>query len=165
MLLTELRDLGSDGDIDGARQLIRQSYSPWMEMPLLSTIMPVVLISEAWELRGDEINLIVSEVILLEAVAAGREVWGQEHPYIARALTDLAIVLQQQGKLAEAEQSAREALVMRRKLLGKDDPETIATVECLIDVLTEGGKQSDVDSLRREFDIPHSISASSQETK
>jgi hypothetical protein len=136
-----------------------------MEMPLLRSMMPIILISEAWELQRDDQNLIVIEVILREAVAAGQEVWGQEHPYIARALTDLAIVLRQQGKLTEAERSAREALAMRRKLLGMEDPETITSAQCLIDVLSEGNKQSEADSLRREFDIPDETPTTKQETK
>jgi non-specific serine/threonine protein kinase/serine/threonine-protein kinase len=165
MLLTELRNLCSAGETNAAREFIRQAYSPWMEMPLLRSMMPIILISEAWELQRDDQNLIVIEVILREAVAAGQEVWGQEHPYIARALTDLAIVLRQQGKLTEAERSAREALAMRRKLLGMEDPETITSAQCLIDVLSEGNKQSEADSLRREFDIPDETPTTKQETK
>ena len=49
-----------------------------------------------------------------------RRLYGREHPEVADSLMDLAEVLQDRGDLDGAETLFREALAMRRKLLGED---------------------------------------------
>ncbi|MGD9632715.1 MAG: protein kinase [Pirellulales bacterium] len=153
-VLTTIRNLCSAGQHREACQYLRRVYAPCLRMPLVRPLMPVSLISEAWELKREGMNLSVIEVILREAVFAGHDVWGPEHPYIARALSDLANVLRELGKFSEAEALARQSLEMRRKLLGMENPDTIVSVLCLIEVLDQEGKQSEARNLRREFRLP-----------
>jgi hypothetical protein len=164
-VLAEVSKLSANGQTDAACQYLRQVYGPCLEIPLLREIMPVALISEAWELKRDGADLAAVEIILREAIAAGNSVWGLEHATIGRALADLAIVLQQQDKFAEAEQSARQALAMRRKLLGMEDRDTMDSAMFLIEVLTQQGKETEAGALRREFNLPVAAEATKHESK
>jgi hypothetical protein len=152
--IAKIRDLCSTGQMDEARRYIRQAYAPWLEIKLVRSFVPYVLIIEARQLKNNGINLVVNEAILREAVFAGQNVWGSEHPYIAWALSDLAIVLQEQGKHSQAESVAREALEMRRKLLGNKNPDTVKSLKALIDMLQRDGKSAEADNLRREMAVP-----------
>jgi tetratricopeptide repeat protein len=69
--------------------------------------------------------------------------WGPEHPHVAWALFDLAMLLRDQAKSSEAELLAHEALQMRRKLLGNDNPDTVESFKGLIDVLQREGKSAE----------------------
>ena len=60
---------------------------------------------------------------------------------MALSLDNLADVLQAQGKLAEAETMYREALAMRRKLLGNEHPDVAISLINLADVLRKQGEQ------------------------
>jgi tetratricopeptide (TPR) repeat protein len=51
-----------------------------------------------------------AESVIREELAARRKLLGNEHPEVAATLHDLAQALQQEGKLAEAETTAREAV-------------------------------------------------------
>jgi hypothetical protein len=105
-------------------------------------------------MKSESENPRVIEAILREAVVAGHTVWGPEHPYIAWALSDLAMLLRDQGRLDEAETLAREALVMRRKILGNENPETVESLKALLDLLQREGKSAEADNIRREMAIP-----------
>lgn len=153
-VLSTVRDLCSRERSTEAGQYIRQIHAPFLSLPLLRPLMPISLINESEDLKGAGVELPVLEVILQEAVAAGHEVWGAEHPHIARAYTDLAIVLHEQRKIAEAEPIARKAYEMQRKLLGQNHADTLRSLACLMDVLVDAGKQADADSLRRANDLP-----------
>jgi len=52
-----------------------------------------------------------------------RNLFGNENLDMANTLAQLAAVLRKQGKLAEAEPVAHEALAMRKKLVGGEHPE------------------------------------------
>lgn len=72
---------------------------------------------------------------------------GNEHPEVARLLNNLALVLRDQGKLAEAETMFREALAMRIKMLGTEHPDVGASIKNLTDLLVSEGKLDDLKSL------------------
>src|SRR5205085_11504366 len=57
-----------------------------------------------------------------------RKFLGNEHLDVAWSLNSLSVQLVGQGKLPEAEILCREALAMRRKLLGNDNPDVALTL-------------------------------------
>ncbi|MEN8162109.1 MAG: serine/threonine-protein kinase, partial [Myxococcota bacterium] len=62
-----------------------------------------------------------AEPLLREAVAAGRDAFGEEgDPRLARALNDLGVVRNAVGAFDEATELFRESIAMRLRLLGED---------------------------------------------
>jgi hypothetical protein len=152
--MATIRELCSSGQPDAARQYIRQTYTPNLETPFMRPLVPLGLIGATHAMKSEGEDPRVIEAVLREAVAAGHTVWGPEHPYIAWALSDLAMLLRDQGRLDEAETVAREALVMRRKILGDEHPDTVESLKGLIDVLQRAGKSAEADNLRSEMAAP-----------
>jgi tetratricopeptide (TPR) repeat protein len=66
---------------------------------------------------------------------------------LARAVTGLGVGYQMQGKLDEAERSARRALGLRLAERGEDDPETAATQANLAIVLIDRGRYEEADAM------------------
>ena len=152
--IARIRELCSTGQPDAARQYMRQTYTPFLETPSMRPLVPLGLIGVTHAMQSEGEDPRVIEAVLREAVFAGHNVWGSEHPYIAWALSDLAKLLREQGKLSEAEPLAREAFAMRRKILGDENPDTVESLKGLIDVLQQEGKSAEADNLRREMAVP-----------
>ncbi|KIW14961.1 hypothetical protein PV08_07748 [Exophiala spinifera] len=66
------------------------------------------------------------------------------------AMTELAVILHHQGKYTEAEELLREAWPLRAKVLGKDHPSTVQTMNNLAASLFEQGKYGEAEKLIRE---------------
>ena len=72
----------------------------------------------------DELNDLIEKqiretVLYREALAMRRKLHGEDHPDVATSLNDLAVVLKAKGDFVEAEKSLREALSIRRQVLGE----------------------------------------------
>ena len=74
-----------------------------------------------------------------QALAIHRKLLG-EHPDVATSLNNLAGVLLDQDKFADAEEYMREALAMRRKVLDRDHPTVAVSLHNLGAVLGRQGK-------------------------
>ena len=61
----------------------------------------------------------------------GRTRSARNIPEVAQSLNDLAVILAAQGRLEDAEPLLREALGMRRKLLGNEHPDTLDSLNGL----------------------------------
>jgi Flp pilus assembly protein TadD len=77
-----------------------------------------------------------------EALAVSQKVLGPEHPDKATSLSNLAVLLQARGKLAEAEPMYREALAVSQKVLGPEHPDTAQSLNNLAGLLRAQGKRS-----------------------
>jgi tetratricopeptide (TPR) repeat protein len=84
-----------------------------------------------------------------QALAMRRKLLG-EHPRVARSLIHLSGILRDEGKLPEAETTAREGWLMRRKLLGDAHPGTADSLDRLADILVMEGKYNEAESLLLE---------------
>ncbi|KAL8763279.1 MAG: hypothetical protein Q9194_007383 [Teloschistes cf. exilis] len=86
----------------------------------------------------------------------GREkVLGKEHPDTLTSVSNLALVLQDQGKYDEAERMNRRALDGYEKVLGKEHPQTLTSVSNLAAVLQNQGKYEEAERMnRRALDGP-----------
>ena len=69
---------------------------------------------------------------------------------VATSLSDLALVLRDQGKYAEAEALQREALELRRKLYGNEHPEVALAQNSLALMLRSEGKLAESEKIHRE---------------
>ena len=81
-----------------------------------------------------------AEAMERRALAVRTQLWGEEHPEIARSLNSLAVVLCQQGKYAGAEDLCSQALAMRRKLLGDEHPEVADSLYTMGGILHGRGR-------------------------
>src|ERR1700727_2561557 len=77
------------------------------------------------------------------------EVLGKEHPETITSVSNLASVLQDQGKYQEAEVLYRQALEGREKMLGKEHPETLVSISKLALVLQNQGKYQEAEAMNR----------------
>jgi serine/threonine protein kinase len=79
-----------------------------------------------------------------------RERLGAEHPDTLTAVDGLASLLQDQGKLAEAEPLFRQNLEARRRVLGPEHPDTLTAVNNLAGLLQERGELAEAEPLFRQ---------------
>ncbi len=84
-----------------------------------------------------------SEAMFREALALRRKLHGDVHPEVASLLNSLAVVLQMQGRRAEAEPFARESVEIFEKLRGADDPSLDVPRDNLAFFLRRLGKLSE----------------------
>ena len=66
-----------------------------------------------------------------------RQLFGELHVFTATAVNNLALLLQAQGKLAEAEVELRRALRVFQNLLGQAHDDTVAAMRSLVELLWE----------------------------
>jgi len=91
-----------------------------------------------------------AETMYREVLAIRRKLFGNEHREVAASLNNLAIDLQDQGKLAEAETMQREALAMQRKLLGNEHRDVAGSLNNLAIDLEHQGKLAEAETMQRE---------------
>jgi serine/threonine protein kinase/Tfp pilus assembly protein PilF len=90
---------------------------------------------------------------LERALALRKEFLEPDHPETLVAQNALALVLQDEGKLAEAEVLVRECLSGQRRVRGPDHPETLAVLNNLAALLSDEGKLAEAETLyRQNFD-------------
>jgi tetratricopeptide (TPR) repeat protein len=93
-------------------------------------------------------KLAEAEGTLRDAAALHRKLSNpQRSPYLAWTLEQLAAVLEAQGRLAEAEDLFRECLAIKSKVLGNQNPNTIGTLNYLVQTLRQQGKEADAKAL------------------
>ena len=79
-----------------------------------------------------------------------RELMGNEHPAVAISLNELALVLQDEGRLTEAEATSREALALRRRVMRPEDSNLAVSAENLALLLCREGQFAEAETLARE---------------
>ena len=85
-----------------------------------------------------------------EMLAKQRETLGATHPDTLQSMNNLARLLQDQGKLSEAEPLFRDALRLRRETLGETHPDTLQSMTNLARLLQAQGKLREAQPLFRE---------------
>ena len=76
---------------------------------------------------------------------------GPKHPGTLTCMINLAVLLQAQGRLGEAEALAREALAGMRSALGDAHPHTQVAYKILLRLLTAQGKHREARELKAAF--------------
>jgi tetratricopeptide (TPR) repeat protein len=88
---------------------------------------------------------------LLEQVIRIREITQpKRHPDTLTTMSNLALVLDRQGKYAEAEAMNRQTLEISEEVLGKTHPDTLTTMSNLALVLDSQGKYADAEAMNRQ---------------
>ena len=90
------------------------------------------------------------EARLRALVASCRETLGDKHPQTLLSINNMALLLKDQGKLAEAEGLCREALTGSRETLGNKHPETLISINNLAALLLDMGKMAEAEPLCQE---------------
>ena len=72
---------------------------------------------------------------------------GPEHPYTLMSMSNLARVLDNQGRYEEADAMHRETLAQRKKVLGPEHPSTLTSMGNLQSVLERQRRHKEVLSL------------------
>ena len=91
-----------------------------------------------------------AQLLLEEALAVGRPVFGPAHKGLAQSLHDLGTVFADKGDYAAAGRSLEQALVMRRTLLGPEHADVAVTLTELSRVYQDQGFNSRAEPLQRE---------------
>jgi len=121
----------------------------------------------------DEVNKVVIGIMRKWMVESGKEALlglPEEERAVSALQNNLAKLLQDQGKLNEAEPLFREALEGRRRTLGDTHPSTLNSINNLGLLLEDQGKLNEAESLFREalevrrrtwvaLIIPHSLAS------
>jgi Flp pilus assembly protein TadD len=81
------------------------------------------------------------------ALAIDKKAYGPDHPDVAIDLNNLARLLQDTSRLAEAEPLMRRALAILENSLGHDHPRTVTVRHNLALLLREMGKPAEADNL------------------
>ncbi len=84
------------------------------------------------------------------ALKIRRRLLGEDHPHTLISINNIGLLLQEQGKLGEAEPLLREALQRRRRVLGDDHPGTLISINNMGSLLQEQGKLDQAEPLLRE---------------
>jgi hypothetical protein len=69
-------------------------------------------------------------------LALKETVLGHEHPDTLASMSNLALLLDRQGKYEDAEAMNRQTLALRKKVLGPEHPDMLLSVYCLANFLT-----------------------------
>ncbi|MGK7958550.1 MAG: tetratricopeptide repeat protein [Crocosphaera sp.] len=72
---------------------------------------------------------------------------GEEHPYVAQSLNNLAVLYNEQGRYSEAESLNLQALKLRKNLLGEDHPDVAQSLNNLALLYSYQGRYSEAESL------------------
>ncbi|OBT53786.1 hypothetical protein VE04_07701 [Pseudogymnoascus sp. 24MN13] len=97
-------------------------------------------------LKGETIR---AEPILQEAIVVRERELGVNHPDTLTSVSNLASVLQRQGRYKEAESMNRRALEGRERELGVNHPSTLTSVSNLASVLQSQGRYEEAESMNR----------------
>ncbi len=84
------------------------------------------------------------------ALEIRRRMLGNDDPNTLAAISDMGILLQSQGKVAEAEPLMREALERSRRVRGDDDPGTLTAINNIGYLLQWQGKLAEAEPFMRE---------------
>ncbi|MBD2221138.1 CHAT domain-containing protein [Calothrix sp. FACHB-1219] len=75
---------------------------------------------------------------------------GNEHPFVATSLNNLAFLYSSQGRYADAEHLYRQALDMRKRLLGNEHPDVAGSLNNLALLYSSQGRYADAEPLLRQ---------------
>jgi eukaryotic-like serine/threonine-protein kinase len=92
-----------------------------------------------------------AQPLLEQAVAIDRRVLGPKNPQTLRSMSNMAWLLNREGKLTEAEKLQRETLEVQRQVLGGEQPDTLESMRHLASTLDNEGHYAEAEKLDREL--------------
>ena len=100
-----------------------------------------------------------AEADLREAIAILKSI-GTDHLLLSRAMNYLAVALQHDDRLPEAEEAARESVSLVQKSVGKESPMVLRSLFRLMVIINKEHKYDDLDALFDENPIPNTGNSS-----
>lgn len=91
-----------------------------------------------------------AQPLLEQALASGVSVFGPEHVYVAQALHELGVLLEEKGDYRAAAADLERSLALRRKLLGPEHPDVAISLSELGRAYQDGGRNLAAEPLHRE---------------
>ena len=110
---------------------------------------PSVLYKAAW-FTWQQGFAAEAEVMAASCLRTRRRMLGNDHPDTLTSVSNLASMLQDQGKYEAAEEMNRQALEGYEKVLGKEHPDTLTSVSNLASVLRDQGKYEAAEEMNRQ---------------
>ncbi len=101
------------------------------------------MLQDLWDLEA-------ARALLEQALASGLENLGEEHPYVAKHRSNLALVLQNLGNLEGARELLEQALASGLENLGKEHPDVAISRSNLATVLRDLGNLEGARSMARK---------------
>ena len=90
-----------------------------------------------------------AESLFKRVLAMYEKALGPDHPGVATALNNLAVLYQEQGRAAEAEPLAKRALAMREKAFGPDHPQLLNAIHNLAELYRTLGRNAEAEALTK----------------
>jgi eukaryotic-like serine/threonine-protein kinase len=91
-----------------------------------------------------------ADTLLTRTVEIRRRILGPEHPDTLMSMSNLALLLRDEGHYAEAEKLAREVVDVQRRILGPNHPDTLMSMSNLAVILWREGRFVEAEKLDRE---------------
>ncbi|PHJ57497.1 hypothetical protein VF14_21470 [Nostoc linckia z18] len=82
-----------------------------------------------------------------QSLSTAKKRFGDEHPYVATSLNNLALLYKSQGRYSDAEPLYIQALAMRKRLLGDEHPDVATSLNNLAGLYKSQGRYSDAEPL------------------
>src|SRR6266849_42032 len=93
--------------------------------------------------------LAIAVPVAEEAIRVAEATFGKDHPKLATAVNNLAVLYDSQGEYVKAEPLYKQALEIRQKALGENDPAVATTLNDLAVLYKTEGKYADAEPLLR----------------
>ena len=91
-----------------------------------------------------------AKTLLARALDLQRRVLGPDDPQTLTSLSQMSLLLTEEGNYPEAEKLQREAFVVRARVLGPEHPDTIASMARLATVLSLQGRNAEATKMKRD---------------
>ena len=92
-------------------------------------------------------NFFDAELCFLEGLNRRKRLLGEEHPWVATTLNNLANLYYSQERYAEAEPLFQQALEMRKRLLGENHPDVATSLNNLANLYYSQGRYAEAGTL------------------
>jgi tetratricopeptide (TPR) repeat protein len=96
-----------------------------------------------------------AEPLLQRALAVREKALGPDHPDVAVALNDLALLYERQGRYADAEPLYKRALAINEKGLGPDHPVVATYLNNLAELYRAQGRYADAEQMQNRSFSAH----------
>jgi eukaryotic-like serine/threonine-protein kinase len=91
-----------------------------------------------------------AQILLTRALDLQRRVLGPDDPQTLTSLSEMSLLLTEEGNYPEAEKLQREAFVTRTRVLGPEHPDTLASMARLATILSLQGRNAEAVKMKRD---------------
>jgi CHAT domain-containing protein/Tfp pilus assembly protein PilF len=150
--MDDLGDLyGLEGRFDDGERLLKQGLK-LLEQTYGANVQTAPnydkILNDMGNLYKDAGRLPEAEAALNRAIVVGRAKSGEDHPNVASAMGNLAVVLEHETRFAEAEDLYKRTLAVDEKIFGPNHPVTAVALNNLASVYSHQGRSQEAAGLQ-----------------